>query len=376
MRILCLAADASSNSIVRVAPIAKTLERNHDVHMAGFRSRDHVFAPYADAFDYHTLRTRPLPGFLRQVGELADRVAADIVLAFKPLSTSLWTGLAVRQRLRIPLLVDIEDWELGWYLDRPPAHQLRHLARIDRANGMAWTAVNERLVRRADGLFVASEGLRRRFGGTLLPHGPDTSCFDPRRWSREEALDRLGLDDAEYVVFTGSAMPSKGLEDVLEALRELARPGLRLLVVGSFQHDPAFRDRLLARYGDLLEIMPPRPHAEMPLFLAVATLVVLAQRRSRETEAQVPAKVYEAMAMARPVVATAVGDLPAILDGCGCVVAPGDPRALREALERLLEERDAGERLGAAARRRCEERYGWDAMERILEPALHEVTRA
>jgi len=69
----------------------------------------------------------------------------------------------------------------------------------------------------------------------------------------------------------------------------------------------------------------------------------------------------EAMAHARPVVATSVGGLrDLVVDGeTGVVVPPRDVGALRLALERLLADPELRRRLGAAARRRAEERFSW-----------------
>jgi glycosyltransferase involved in cell wall biosynthesis len=376
MRIACLCADASGNSLVRLYPIAKVLERKHDVVVAGFRTHDRIFAPYREEFDYLTVSTRTFPQFIRQMPRLVRRLDADVVYAFKPTSTSLWTGLAAKRSLDVPLLLDIEDWELGWFLDRAPIDQLRHLVHLEQPSSYLWTAISEALIRYADERLVVSRFLQRRFGGTLLPHGADTTVFDPDRWDRAEALAHLGLPDRKYVVFCGSPMPNKGLEELLVALRALGRDDTRALVVGSFQHDPAYRERLCHRFGDLMTLVGPRPHAEMPLFLSVATVVGMPQRRDRETEAQIPGKVFEAMAMARAIVATGVSDLPDILDGCGVVVPAGDQDALTEALGRLLDDPDLRTRLGDAARRKCEAEFSWNAMERILDRTLDEVTRA
>jgi glycosyltransferase involved in cell wall biosynthesis len=65
--------------------------------------------------------------------------------------------------------------------------------------------------------------------------------------------------------------------------------------------------------------------------------------------------VLEAMAMGRPVVATATGGLPeAVLDGeTGLLVPPGEPAALAEALVSLLRDPTRARRMGEAGRERA-----------------------
>jgi glycosyltransferase involved in cell wall biosynthesis len=62
----------------------------------------------------------------------------------------------------------------------------------------------------------------------------------------------------------------------------------------------------------------------------------------------------EAMAMGRPVVASRIGGLPDIVvDGeTGFLITPGDYRALREAVQRLLSDQALRERMGAVAKQR------------------------
>jgi glycosyltransferase involved in cell wall biosynthesis len=72
----------------------------------------------------------------------------------------------------------------------------------------------------------------------------------------------------------------------------------------------------------------------------------------------------EAMAAARPVVATDVGGNPEVMvDGeTGILVPPRRPDLLRAALERLLGDPELRRRLGRAARERAESRYSWDSV--------------
>jgi glycosyltransferase involved in cell wall biosynthesis len=59
-----------------------------------------------------------------------------------------------------------------------------------------------------------------------------------------------------------------------------------------------------------------------------------------------PMSILEAMAQARPVVATAVGGVPEVLRGCGIVPPPGDVHALATGVVTLLRNPQLAERLG------------------------------
>ncbi len=368
MKIAIVCPDASRNPLVRTYPIARVLQRRHRLQVLGFRSGAQIFAPYRDAFDYDTVVLRAAPAFLSQAWELAGRIDADAVYAFKPLASSLCVGLFARLRRRIPLFLDVEDDELGGFFDGGWRDVLHHLVHVERAHGLLSTALARPLARLADEVFVVSSALQRRYGGTRLVHGADTRVFDPRRFERGAVLRRLGLEDNPYIVFTGTPNASKGLDELLAAVARVDR-GARVLIVGAF-HDDAQRRALEARHGARLLCLGPRPHDEMPEFLALADVVALPQRVTRTTRAQVPGKVFEAMAMARPILATAVSDLPEILADCGRVVAPGSADALAEGLEALLARPDEAAALGQAARARCLESYSWDAMERVLDERL------
>ena len=73
--------------------------------------------------------------------------------------------------------------------------------------------------------------------------------------------------------------------------------------------------------------------------------------------------ILEAMAATLPVVATAVGGTPEILDdSCGVLVAPRDPGAIGRALDALAADASRRRALGRAARARVEQRFTLDRM--------------
>jgi glycosyltransferase involved in cell wall biosynthesis len=79
------------------------------------------------------------------------------------------------------------------------------------------------------------------------------------------------------------------------------------------------------------------------------------------------------MAMGRPIVSTSVSMIPEILDGCGLLVSPGDPRALRTGIETLLGDPGRARELGRRARERCIERYSFTSARATLLPLIDRV---
>ncbi len=70
-----------------------------------------------------------------------------------------------------------------------------------------------------------------------------------------------------------------------------------------------------------------------------------------------------AFACAVPVVASDIpGYRDVMTDDTGLLVPPGEPKAIEDAVVRLLEDEELRQRLGAGARRRAVEEYSWDAI--------------
>jgi glycosyltransferase involved in cell wall biosynthesis len=145
-------------------------------------------------------------------------------------------------------------------------------------------------------------------------------------------------DLSPEILFAGRLSPEKGIHVLLEAAR-----GLPLVVAGAGPVEVP---------GALGFV----PHDELLRLYERAAIVVCPSLR--EGYGVVCA---EAMAHGRPVVASAVGGLKdLVVDGeTGLLVPPGDPAALRAALERLLADGDLRARLGAAARERAREHLSW-----------------
>ncbi|MFC7114600.1 glycosyltransferase [Natronoarchaeum sp. GCM10025703] len=78
-------------------------------------------------------------------------------------------------------------------------------------------------------------------------------------------------------------------------------------------------------------------------------------------------KVFDAMAMGKPVIASDVSDLPIVLEGCGRIIKPGDVGELRESILALYNDPELCEELGTKARQRCVKKYSYNALAPVVE---------
>jgi len=163
----------------------------------------------------------------------------------------------------------------------------------------------------------------------------------------------------------------KGHDVLLDALAEVRRRGLEFTVACA--GDGALRDALEARAAELGLAGHVRFLGRVedvgPLLLA-ADAVLLPSRWEG-----LPLTLLEALARGRPVVASAVGGVPEVVeDGVsGRLVPPGDAAALADALEAFHRRPDAAFQLGRAGARAVREGYTWPRVVEQFEAVYDEV---
>ena len=79
------------------------------------------------------------------------------------------------------------------------------------------------------------------------------------------------------------------------------------------------------------------------------------------------AKLFDAMAMAKPIISTNVSDIPEILQDCGWIVEPENPEQLaKTTIKYVLDHPVEAKEKGQKAREKCKREYSWDKMENKL----------
>ncbi len=370
MKVSVLAADLSDNATGRADLLARLLSSRYEVEVVGPRFGADVWMPAREgAITQRSVKAGRYPGFAQRIPALLELVDGDILFASKPRPTSFGLGLLARARRKRPLVLDIDDWEVGFFARSGAWGLAGRALNLANPNGLPWTWLVEKLVSRADAVTVASRFLERRFGGTLLPHVRDTEAWDPARYDRATSRARLGVGDSKVVMFLGTPRGHKGVDDLVEAVGSLGS-GVVLALVGV---DPARSGAPRWSAPSHVRVTGEIPFDDVPRYLVAADVVAVPQRATTDTVGQVPAKLFDAMALGRPIVSTSVSMIPEILEGCGIVVEPGDVSALAGAIKRLLDNADEAAALGRRARERCEARYSFRVARATLFPLLDQL---
>jgi glycosyltransferase involved in cell wall biosynthesis len=221
-----------------------------------------------------------------------------------------------------------------------------------------------------DRIICNSDAIAARFAGSLWRHrirtilnGVDLGEFHPDI-SGATVRAELGWTRNPIIAATSRLDPEKGHETLLDAMGIVRRhrPDCRLLIAGTSSVNQAARHAALQRrisdlkLDEMVRLLGFR--RDMPSLVAAADICVL------PAHAEACGRVlFEAMAMAKPVVATMSGGTPEIVvDGLtGLLVAPRNPVALGEALLALLKDPAKRQTLGAAGRERAVKEFSIQA---------------
>lgn len=296
----------------------------------------------------HPVRGDYFPRYARSVAELLRLIDGDVIIACKPRGPSLGVALLAKLLNGKPVILDIDDDELAQTLPGKAASLLKQLAH---PNGYLWTRLVHPLHRFVDAKFVVSENFRLRYGGTVVPHPLGQTELDPNRYDRRTIRAQLGIHDEQVIIgFVGTPSPQKGIDQLAEAVHRIPDRRSTLMIIG-VEKDDSYLVDMQRKLGSRLMAFPMQPIARLPEFLAAADIVALPQRATSETWGQMPAKLTDAMAMAKPIIAAARADIPTYLsEGRGITFAPDDVDGLVAAIARLLDRPDDRSAIGDAAR--------------------------
>lgn len=310
---------------------------------------------------------------LRRILWLEGR-SFDLVYAIEARPTVIYPALFLRRARGIPLVLGWSDWfGRGGSVEERPNPLVRWLVRgletfheeRFRTEADGTTAICSTLRDKALALGVPPESVR------LIPDGCDAAMFDAP--SPADARMLAGLPaDAFVVGYVGTIFRRDALlmAEAFDALKA-GLPGARLLVAGYCPVDIA----ALSRHPESVMQTGPLAQARLHACLAACDVFWLPLKDTNANRGRWPHKLNDYMAIGRPTVATAVGDVPALFSAEDIgLLSPDEPGPFAAQTIALARDPALCARMGRQARRTAARRFDWkiltDQLEELYADAL------
>jgi glycosyltransferase involved in cell wall biosynthesis len=309
--------------------------------------------------------SRILPQFLFELMEIAYNAVASrkleallrtqkIDFIYERYAFFMSAGVRLAQKYQIPIIVEVNE--------------IAGHKRVRKQTFVGQARKRELFVfQKAAAIIVVSEFLREEISRLgvdpgkihVIPNGVDEKEFCPQT---VETQDRQTLGIGERTValgFIGWFVGWHNLELLVDVFGELAaNRDVALVLIG----DGALKEKLLAiaqarGVADKLIFTGAVPYREIPAYIAALDICVI----PGSNEFRSPIKLFEYMAMAKPVVAPRYPPIEAIItqDVDGLLFEANNRESLKMILAEAMADPEKRHRLGVAARQNIMDRHTW-----------------
>ena len=299
----------------------------------------------------------------------------DVVISTSPQFFCGWAGVWAARLRRAPLVLEIRDI---WPESIGTVGAIRNQTIL---RCLEW--LEKRMYLAADHIVTVGDGYRERVmqradvgdRTSVVTNGVDLRQFIPQE-RHAGFLRRHGLEGKFVCSYVGTIGMAHGLEVVVDAaqlLKDKGRDDVRFCLVGDGSQREALEERArLGGVSDMVVFTGRQPKKRMPAILASSDVCLVHLRGCELFGTVIPSKIFETMAMQRPMIMGVRGQAREIVAaaGAGLEMQPDSAVELADCVTRLADDRSLLEQLGASARAFVELNYNRDDLAaRMLEIA-------
>lgn len=354
----------------------------HEVSVFCTRTDDNVPADLADLDITRLEVPRGLDQGQREIAlmRLSDMLADMVVdtvagsgegfdLIYERYSLFSTAGAQIGHRLGAPLVMEVNAPLL--------AEQRKHRGLVHGEHAARTTAQSFAAAQRIVCVSrLVADWVRRDYPGlgdvNVIPNGVNTNRIAPR--PDRQADHNHSLGEVVRIGFVGTLKPWHGTDRLLSACANL-RGNFHLDVLGHGPEAEALAGQAKALgLTEQVTFHGAVPPQEVPLLLQDLDIAVAPYPAGENYFS--PLKVYEYLAAGLPVVASAVGSIPEVLEGTGAAILtdPEGTADLTRALQHLIDDPEARRTMGARARSEALAHHSWASRCReILDPFVVEL---
>lgn len=277
----------------------------------------------------------------------------DVVVSTSPQFFNGLAGYVVGRLKRVPWVLEIRDlWPesivaVGAITSRPIIRLLEWLELFAYRKATHLVVVTDAFKTHMTRLGISSEKVR------VIKNGADLSLYQRPAQGHEALAKELGLHGKFVASYFGTHGMAHHLETILEAADLLRdRPEIMFLLVG----DGAERKRLVEMRDAMnlsnVLMLSQQPKERMPEFWSLSDVSLVLLKKSDLFKTVLPSKIFESMAMEKPIILGVEGESAELVreSGGGVCIPPEDAKELAAQVLALYGDPLLRRKLGSSGR--------------------------
>ena len=276
----------------------------------------------------------------------------DIVIATSPQFFCGWAGVFTSRARRVPFILEVRDL---WPDSISAVGALRNgllLRILQWLEGKMYSAA-QKIVTVGEG--YEEELIRKDVQAgkiSVLPNGVDREMFYPR-YAEEKVREECGLNHEFVCSYVGTICMASGLEVVLRTaklLKDKRRDDIKFLLVGAGAIADELQQEARRQNLDNIVFLGRRDRRLIPGLLSVSDACLIHLKKARIFETVLPSKIFEAAAMAKPIICGVQGHAADLVrrSNAGICIEPENAEQLCSAVVALAEDSALCHTLGQA----------------------------
>ena len=293
----------------------------------------------------------------------------DVVIGTSPTPFAAWSAAVAAKRMNVPFIMEIRDLWPDIFVELGVLKNRFLIKMLDRFISY--------LYRRAESIVTVTESFRRSIIARgfspekvfNIPNGADTLFWDIRKSANGIKLrEELMLKDKFVVLYIGAHGISHALSKILDSARPMLieKQDIHFYFVGEGAEKTMLLQKAQEEGLSNVTFLDPTDKEGVRNYYALADVCLVPLRDIPLFETFIPSKMFEIMAMQRPIVASVAGESAEILKSSkgAIVVPPEDSWRIRDALLLLYENPDKRNRMGENGRAFITNQYSRQALSR------------
>lgn len=247
----------------------------------------------------------------QEIKKQIEKFKPDVIIGFSSILSNYW-GMKFANKNKIPYVY-------YWY-------DIVHVLNVPKPFGPLAEIIEKRIIKNSDKIMVINEVLKDyiiNFGANpqiteVIPGGVDFEKFNPSKIDSKYFKSKYGFSDNDMVLFfMGWLYHFSGLKEVVVELSKIkdTHPNIKLMIVGWGDAESDLK-KLIKDHnlGGTVIMTGQMPYEDIPKLIAAADICLLPAYNNEIMRDIVPIKIYEYLAMYKPVIAT---KLPGVMKEFG-----------------------------------------------------------